>query len=64
MNRSKIEQVQMLNTEIENFRSCYKGSELWGEQDGPVKVETLIEFLIENPHFQQIADKISELNKS
>jgi hypothetical protein len=62
MDAEKISRLQKLNDEINNFRSCYEGSELWGDRDGPVSAEKLIAFLIENPHFQQIADKIKELD--
>lgn len=59
-----IKKIQSLNAEIENFRDCYdKDVELWGERDGPVGYQKLIEFMIENPHFQKIADSISKLNK-
>jgi hypothetical protein len=62
MNKEQIEKIQKLNAEIQSFRDCYGSIELWGERDGPVKVETLIAFLIENPHFQKIADNISKLS--
>ena len=57
-----IKKIQKLNSEIESFRACYEGLELWGEIEGPVSAEKLIEFLIENPHFQEIADNIKKLN--
>lgn len=63
MKKDQIEKVQKLNAEIQSFRDCYGSIELWGEQDGPVPAETLIAFLIENPHFQKIADNINKLNK-
>lgn len=64
MNKKQIEDAQKLSAEIQNFRDCYDSdNQLWGERDGPVSVEALIEFLIENPHFQQIADSISKLSK-
>ena len=62
MTKDKIENIQKLNSEIQNFKDCYEGVELWGERDGPVTTETLIVFLIENPHFQRIADKINSLD--
>ena len=64
MNKKQIEDVQKLNSEIQSFRDCYDADcHLWGERDGAVTVETLIEFLIRNPHFQKIADNISKLSK-
>ena len=60
-----IKKIQKLNAEIENFRDCYtKDVELWGVQDGPVGYEKLMEFMIEHPHFQQIADSVSKLNRA
>ena len=53
----------MKKTEIENFVDCYKGYELRGEIEGTVSPEKLLEFLIENPHFQEMANKINKLNK-
>jgi len=35
MTKDKIEKLQKLNAEIENFKDCYAGIELWGERDGP-----------------------------
>jgi len=62
MTKDKIEEIQKLNSEIQNFKDCYEGVELWGDRDGPVTAEALICFLIENPHFQEIADKINSLD--
>ena len=62
MNKQQVENIQKLNCEIQSFRECYKDSELWGDRDGPVPVEVLISFLIENPHFQDIANNIKKLN--
>jgi hypothetical protein len=63
MNQKQIENIQKVGSEIQNFRDCYQGVELWGQRDGPVSVESLISFLIEHPEFQQIADQIAKLNK-
>ena len=57
-----IEKIQKLNAEIENFKACYDGIELWGVVEGPVSAEKLIEFMIENPHMQEIANNIKKLN--
>ena len=62
MTKDRIEKIQKLNSEIKNFKSCYDGVELWGELDGPVPADKLIAFLIENPHFQKMADKINSLD--
>jgi len=59
-----IKKIETLHAEIDNFRSCYtKEVALWGEQDGPVRYEKLMEFLIKYPHFQQIADSVAKLDK-
>ena len=59
-----IKKIQSLNSEIENFKDCYtKDVELWGSREGPVSYEKLLEFMIDNPHFQKIADSIAKLNK-
>ena len=63
MNKKQIEDAQKLGAEIQNFKDCYDPKELWGTVEGPVSADALIEFLIENPHFQQIADSISKLSK-
>jgi hypothetical protein len=62
MDRERIERLQMLNSEIQNFKDCYHSCELWGDRDEAVAPERLISFLIENPHFQQMADKIKKLD--
>jgi hypothetical protein len=63
MNKEEIEKIQKISYEIENFKSCYKGNELWGRIDDFVDPETLIAFLIEHPYFQEIADNIKKLSK-
>ena len=62
MDANKIERIRKLNAEIENFRSCYEGSELWGGVESCVSAEKLLAFLIKNPHFQQIADSVAKLD--
>lgn len=62
MDSQKIEKIQKLNAEIQNFRDCYEGNELWGDIEDCVSPERLIAFLIENPHLQQIADAIKKLD--
>jgi hypothetical protein len=57
-----LKKVQELSAEIENFRKCYEGNELWGRRDGPVDMDDFISFLIEHPEFQEIANKISKLS--
>lgn len=63
MKAKKIEEVLKLSSEIDSFKFCYEDSQLWGVIDGPVPYEKLLEFLIENPHFQEMANKIEKLNK-
>ena len=57
-----IEKIQKLNSQIESFRDCYEGNPLWAQHDEPVTAESLIEFLIEHPELQQIANNIAALN--
>ena len=64
MNQKKIESIIAIAVEIENFRECYHGNELWGDRDGPVSVEKLIEFLIEHPYFAEMALKIEDLKRA
>ena len=62
MDKKRILEIQALAEEIDNFKNCYSGIELWGEAETFVQPETLLAFLIENPHFQDIANKISALS--
>lgn len=57
-----LKKVQELSAEIENFRQCYAGNELWGRRDEPVDMDDIISFLIQHPELQKIADKISKLS--
>jgi hypothetical protein len=61
MDIKRLENICKLNSEIESFKDCYEGTELCGGRDGPVSAAKLISFLMENPHFQEIADKIKKL---
>ena len=61
INANEIKDFEEIANEINNFRACYVGIELWGKQDSYVSPEDLIVFLIENPHFQEIANKINKL---
>lgn len=63
MNLKEIERIMKLSDEIDSFRHCYDGNELWGERDGPVPVEKLISFLIEHPEFSKIAESIRKLDR-
>ena len=61
MDKEQLEKVQRLAAEVDNFRECYAGNELWGEVETFVSAETLILFLIEHPELPQIADEIERL---
>lgn len=64
MNAEKIAKVQKLNAEIDNFKNAYEGGEsLWGDQDGHVSAESLLAFLIENPHLQEMAATVDKLDR-
>ena len=57
-----IEKIEKVAAEIANFKDCYKGIELTSDRfTENVTAARLIEFLIENPHFQQIANEIGKL---
>ena len=58
-----IEKIKKLNAEIANFETCYEGNELWGVIDGPVPPHKLLEFMIEHPYLQEIANNISKMDK-
>ncbi len=60
MKSSDIENIQKVAAEIQNFKTCYEGCELWGRREDSVSAEQLIEFLIEHPEFQQIANTIKK----
>ena len=62
MDKEKIKKIQKLHSEIQNFKDCYEGNELWGVSDGPVDAERLLGFLIEHPYFQKIADTVKKLD--
>lgn len=58
-----IKKIEKLSAEIKNFKDCYKGIEITSDRfTENVTAENLIEFLIENPHFQEIADNIRKLD--
>lgn len=62
MTKDDIEKTEKLAAEIQNFRDCYSNAgELWGTRDGPVMMATLLEWLIENPHMNEIAQDINKL---
>jgi hypothetical protein len=61
MTKKEIENIKKINDEIENFESCYKGNELFCGSCEFITSYQLISFLIENPHFQDIANNIKKL---
>lgn len=57
-----IETIEKVAAEIANFNDCYEDIKLHGDRfDNGISANKLIEFLIDNPHLQQIADKIAKL---
>ena len=64
MKKKQIDLIVKISSEIENFRECYHGNELFSDRDEPVSVEGLIEFLIEHPYFSEMALKIEDLKRS
>ena len=65
MDRNKIVRVRTLNAEIQNFIDLYNSTDkkINAGRDGIVYPEDLLAFLIEDPSFQKIADKIKELDR-
>ena len=61
MSKDEIIKAEKLASEINNFRECYSGNELWGERDSFVSMESLLEFMINHPYMQEIANDIKKL---
>ncbi len=57
----RILKIEKTNEAIKSFRDCYKDNEIYSNMDGYVEAETLIAFLMTNPHFQEIANNINKL---
>ena len=54
-----------ISSEIQNFYDCYEDTteQLYAERQtgGKVNPEDLLEFLLENPHMMEIAQRIKDL---
>ena len=61
LDKKKINKIQMLADEINNFNDCYKDCVIYATYDGSVVAEDILAWLIENPHFAEIAAKIKLL---
>ncbi len=62
MKQEQVSNITKLSAEINNFRDCYKSCKLYSSPpDGDVRVETILEWLTENPHMAEIAIEISKL---
>jgi len=63
MDIKQLENIQKVNAEIANFRACYDDpkDQLWGQREGPVTANDLLLFLMDNPHYQEIADRVRKL---
>lgn len=59
----KLEDIEKVASDIQNFRDCYEGIELWAGRDGSITANQLINFMIDNPHMQEIANQISVLKQ-
>ena len=65
MKLKEIEDIVKIADQIRSFRECYHDSKLWSSPpDGDVQPERLLEWLIENPCFAQMAETISKLRKN
>jgi len=64
MDEVKLKQIRKLSVEISNFEDCYSAIHLYGGPSGEhVNVETVLSWLINNPHMAEIAEKISKMEK-
>ena len=63
MKTKEIEKIKEIGDEIDNFKACYDGHELWGRVDECVNHSDLITFLIDNPCLGEIAVKLDKLNR-
>ena len=62
----KITEIMKLSAEIQNFYDCYEDAtnQLYArgfKHDGKINPEDLLEFLLENPHMMEIAQRIKDL---
>lgn len=61
----KITEIMKISSEIQNFYDCYDDTtdQLWAKRqsDGKISPEDLLEFLLENPHMMEIAQRIKDL---
>ena len=61
----KITEIMKISSEIQNFYDCYEDTteQLYAERQtgGKVNPEDLLEFLLENPHMMEIAQRIKDL---
>ena len=61
MDKQTIDLISEVNNHIRNFNECYASvseCRLFCNTDYEIEASTLIAFLIENPHFQSIAEDI------
>ena len=64
MSINEIIKIENIANEMANFRECYKDIEISGDRfDNKVDAIKLLEFMIDNPHMQKIANEIAKLNK-
>lgn len=61
----KIQDIMKLSAEIQNFYDCYDDTtnqlHSKSQSDGKINPEDLLEFLLENPHMMEIAQRIKDL---
>ena len=62
----KITEITKLSSEIQNFYDCYEDTtdKLYSKRPsdlGKISPEDLLEFLLENPHMMEIAQRIKDL---
>lgn len=61
----KITEIMKISSEIQNFYDCYEDTtdQLYAKRqsDGKINPEDLLEFLLENSHMMEIAQRIKDL---
>ena len=61
MKQEKIETIQKISKEIDNFNACYKDCKLYSNQYGDIKANTILSWLMEHPHMAEIAANIKKM---
>ena len=64
MKASKLEILEKISKEVENFRAVYEyGPKLHGNRDGFVGCSDILEMLTDNPALAEVAQNIAKLEQ-